>query len=55
MKRVLAVLEAVEYKWTIQQVLDSEETWLDDILIMKATGEQWKRIRSEEQDETGDG
>jgi hypothetical protein len=43
--RVLSVLEAVEFKWTVSQVLDTDEAWLDDILTMKGTGEKWKRIR----------
>jgi hypothetical protein len=46
-QRVLSVLEAVEFKWTIQQVLDSPEDWLDDILTMKGAGERYKRIRGE--------
>ena len=36
--RILSVLEAVEFKWTIQQVLEQDEAWLDDILTMKAIG-----------------
>jgi hypothetical protein len=50
-KRVLSVLEAVEFRWTIQQVLDTPESWLDDVLTMKATGEKWKQIRALEQGE----
>jgi hypothetical protein len=45
-RRVLSVLEAIEFKWTIQQVLDTPEDWLDDILTMKSTGELYKYIRS---------
>ena len=53
-KRVLSVLEAVEFKWTVRQVLETDETWLDDILTAKGYGEQWKRIREEEQGEDND-
>jgi hypothetical protein len=50
-KRVLSVLEAVEFKWTIQQVLDTPEDWLDDILTAKGYGEKYKRIREQEEGE----
>jgi hypothetical protein len=54
-KRVLSVLEAVEFRWSIPQVLETPEAWLDDILTMKGTGEKWKRIRSVEQGEDSNG
>ena len=52
-RRVLSVLEAVEFKWTIQQVLDSPEDWLDDILTMKGAGERYKRSRGESDGSNG--
>lgn len=50
-KRVVSVLEAVEYRWTIADVLAQDEAWLDDILTMRGTGEKYKRIRAAEQGE----
>ena len=44
--RVLAVLEAVGFQWTLQQVLDQPESWLDDILTLKGIGEQKKRKKN---------
>ena len=41
------MLEAVEFHWTIEQILAADEAWTDDILTMKAIGERWKRIREE--------
>jgi len=41
--RVLSILEAVSFAWTVNQVLEQDESWLDDILLMKAIGEQKKR------------
>jgi hypothetical protein len=35
----------VQYRWTVQQVLETEEAWLDDIIAMRTVGEEWKRIR----------
>jgi hypothetical protein len=47
--RVLSALEAVQYRWTIKQVLETDEAWLDDIITMRTTGEEWRSVR--EQDE----
>jgi len=49
-KRMLSILEAVEFKWTVQDVLAAPEEWIDDILTAKGYGERYKRIR--EADET---
>ena len=49
-RKVLAVLEAVDFKWTIEEVLDQDEAWVDDILALKSTGEDWQRIRQEQED-----
>ena len=31
-----------------------DESWVDDVLEMKSVGEDWKRIRQEQQDALGD-
>ena len=36
---MLSILEVVEFKWTISQVLEQDETWMDDILELKSIGE----------------
>jgi hypothetical protein len=48
-------LEAVEFRWTIRQVLETDEAWLDDVLTLKGIGEKWKRIREAEQKDDGNG
>jgi hypothetical protein len=50
--KVLAVLEVTDFKWTINDILAQDESWTEDILEMKSVGEEWKRIREEEQDAT---
>lgn len=42
---MLSILEAVGFKWTVQQVLETDEAWLDDILTVKGIGEQKKRMK----------
>jgi len=37
-KYVLSILEAVEFKWTVSEVLEQDETWTKDILEMKSIG-----------------
>ena len=54
-KRVLSVLEAVEYRWTISDVLAQDEAWLDDLMLMRGVGEKYKRIRAAEQGEEENG
>ena len=44
--RVLEVLEAVEFKWTVKQVLETEDSWIDDILQMKSIGFKIERNSS---------
>jgi hypothetical protein len=46
-KRMLSILEAVEFKWTVQDVLATPEEWIDDILTAKGYGETYKRIRED--------
>ena len=36
---MLAILEAVEFRWTINEVLAQPESWSDDIFAMKSMGE----------------
>jgi len=38
--RVLSILEATEFRWTINDVFAQPETWADDIFSMKAAGEK---------------
>jgi len=47
-KRVLTILEAVEFKWTINQVLEQDEKWAHDIFLLKGIGDS---IYSKERDE----
>ena len=44
---MLSILEAVEFKWTVQDVLATPEEWIDDILTAKGYGETYKRIRED--------
>ena len=53
-ERVLSILESWEWKISIEQALDMDESWVDDVLEMKSVGEDWKRIRQEQQDALGD-
>jgi hypothetical protein len=48
--RVLAILETFDFKISIKQILEEEEAWMDDILTLKSVGEDWKRIRQEQED-----
>lgn len=40
--RILSILEAVDWRWSIAEILDQDEAWLDDILAMKTVGEKIK-------------
>lgn len=48
-KKVLSILEASDWNWTIQDILEQDEAWTEDILLMKSVGEDWKSIREDEQ------
>ena len=49
-KRILSILEASDWNWTIQDVLDQPEALTDDVLLLKSVGEDWKNIREQEQE-----
>jgi hypothetical protein len=42
---VLAVLEAVEFRWTILDVLEQPQAILDDVLMLKSVGQKLARMR----------
>jgi len=37
-KRVLSILETVEFRWTIAEVLEQDEKWAHDIFELKSVG-----------------
>jgi len=39
---MIEILEVVDYKWTIKEVLEQPDDWVDDILTFKGVGETFK-------------
>ena len=35
---MLSILEAVEFQWTVSEVLEQDEMWIKDILELKSIG-----------------
>jgi hypothetical protein len=53
-QHLVSVLEAFGWNISIRQALDDPEDWQDDVILLRGTGEKYKRIRqADEGDSNG--